>query len=128
MAENPVAVVFKASNRQEYIEAVKSSFVAIAKRTVLSALVSAAPFMAWGPLPYLSGLFVEWVLVKAANGAETGIFFMFVDFRVAVQHKDFEAAAIKNYRIQQTGTKEEKDAAEKELVAAVDAFVKFNRL
>lgn len=129
---NPIQVastVLKANSRKEYVEAVKTAFVTIGKKAVMGALTSALPLvMAWGPIPYLAGRAVEWVLVKAATAGDTGIFFIFVDFRVAVQHEDFEHIAIKNYRIQQSGTKEEKDAVEKELVLAVDNFVKLNRL
>lgn len=128
---NPVEVVtpiLKASSRKEYVEAVKSVFVIIGKKTVIAALTSALPFFGIPPFSYLAGMAIEWVLVKVATAGDMGIFFIFVDLRVAVQHEDFENIAIKNYRIQQSGTKEEKNAVEKELILAVDNFVKLNRL
>lgn len=116
------------SSRKEYIEAVKSSFISLAKKQVMAQIFVALPFMSWGPLAPLAGMLVDWVLRKAVEGAETGIFFAYVDFRVAAQNKDFTEAAIANHRAQLNGTQEDKDAAEKKLVEAFDRFIKLNRV
>lgn len=116
------------NNRKKYIEAVKAAFFSIAKKNLVNYLMSFGPFMAWGPIPLLISMFAERILSKAFEGAETIIFFKFVDFRVAIQNEKFTAAAIRNYEAQQNGTKEEKDEAEKELIKAHDDFVKLNHV
>lgn len=119
------------STRQKYVNSIKTSFVTLGKRTILAALAAipgAGPVFAWGPIPYLSGLAIDWGLTKIADGTDTGIYFLFVDFRVAHQSKDFTDAAMENYNAQMNGTKEEKNAAEKKLIEAFDTFVKLNNI
>lgn len=119
------------SNRKKYIEAIKRSFVTLGKKTLLAALASipgVGVVFAWGPMPYLTGLAIEWGLNKIANATDTGIYFLYVDFRVAAQSEDFTDAAMKNYEAQINGTKEQKDEAEKNLIETFDRFVKFNNI
>lgn len=116
------------SSRQEYIEAVKSSFVSLAKKQIISVLTKQFAFLAWGPLAPLFSIFIEKILTIAVNNTETGIFFLYVDFRVNQQSREFSRAALENYRIQISGTQEEKNEAEKKLIKIFDDFVKFNRI
>ena len=115
------------NNREKYAEAVKSALFTIAKKNLVKYLMSLAPFLSLGPFPILIGMLADKLLSKALEGGETLIFFKFVDFRVAEQNEEFTEAAIRNYEAQQNGTKEEKDAAEEELIKAHDNFVKLNR-
>lgn len=116
------------SKRQEYIDAVKSSFVSLAKKQVILALVKQFAFLAWGPAAPLLSILVEKILTIAVNSTETGIFFMYVDFRVSQQSRDFSKAALENYQIQISGTQEEKNEAEKKLIKTFDDFVKFSHV
>lgn len=116
------------SSRQDYINAVKSSFISLSKKTIMASIGSGIPFLVVPPLSYITERLVEWMLTKAVNGAETGIFFVYVDFRVASQNKDFMEAAYRNYQAQQNGTQKEKEDAEKDLIKKFDTFVKLNRI
>lgn len=114
------------SNRKEYIEAAKAAFLKLAMKQVITKMTAKFVFLAWGPLAPLFAMLVEKILTEAIEGGETAIFFVYIDFRVNGQSKDFVEAALNNYRIQQTGTQEEKDEAESKLITAFDSFVKLN--
>jgi hypothetical protein len=117
-----------ASNRKEYIEAAKAAFLNLAVRGAVLALTAEFPFLA---IPWVKGLFERLVrkIIKAGiEKGETGIFFVYVDFRVDRQASAFVEAALNNYRVQQTGTDQEKHEAEERLIAAFDDFVKLNRV
>jgi hypothetical protein len=112
-------------NRKEYIEAAKAAFLNLAKKAAMKNL--AAKFGGWiiaGPMGYITAWVVAEVLEAGVEKAETGIFFMYVDFRVHGQEKDFVEASLAYYRIQTTGSQEEKNAAEERLITAFDDFVK----
>lgn len=116
------------SSRKEYVEAAKAAFLNLAKKQVLSGL--AAQYGAWivtGPWGIVIGIVVNKILGLAIEKGDTGIFFLFVDFRVGDQEGEFTRAAIDHYRLQTSGTQEQKDEAEKKLIDAFDIFVKFNR-
>lgn len=116
------------SPRQLYIDAAKSAFINLAKKEVMAILFKELAFLSWGPLGAIAGMAIQKILEIAVNQGETAIFFVYVDFRVGDQQQKFSQAAIENYRIQQTGTKEEKLEAENRLVLAFNDFVKFNSL
>jgi hypothetical protein len=114
-----------ASNRKEYIEAAKAAFLNIAKREAMKNL--ALKFGGWivaGPMGIITAYVVAEVLEAGIEKGETGVFFIYVDFRVRGQEKDFVEASIAYYRIRSTGSQEEKNAAEERLITAFDDFVK----
>ena len=108
--------------RQEYVTLMKETFVTLGVKAVMSELTSKWSFFALPFFNPLTKLAVEWVVKFLAKHGETAAFFLYIDMRVGEQAKDFEAAAIKNFIAQKTGTPEEKKRAEENLKLKFTAF------
>lgn len=113
------------SSRDEYVDSVKRSFIAIGKDAVMKELLLKVPFLSLPVLNPFAALIVTWILTNIVNMTETGIFFLYIDMRVNSQAKEFEEAAYANRIAQMSGTPEEKKRAEHNLKVA---FTKFIRL
>jgi hypothetical protein len=117
------------SSRDEYVELLKSTALSLGKREIMPLLLSQLPkalttgFLGAVLSPVL-GFIVGKVLEIAIRETEIGAFFLYIDLRTSAQGRDFEKAARANLLKQQTGTPEEKAAAEKELISAFKSFVK----
>lgn len=111
--------------RDEYVASIKSAFIFVGTKAVKAQLVALTGFFG---LPLISGL-VDWALEKiltiVATQAETQIFFFFIDMRVAAQGRDFEAAALNYWKIQQSGDENARREAEGELLKKFVPLVKF---
>lgn len=116
------------SNRKEYIEAAKAAFLNLMVRGAIVGMTAQFPFLAIPGISQVFEMLVRKIISTGIEKGETGIFFVYVDFRVDRQASAFIDAALNNYRVQQTGTDEEKHEAEKRLIAAFDDFVKLNRV
>lgn len=117
-------------SRKEYVEAAKAAFLKLGKEQaikVLSKKLIAAGFgfLLAGPFATILPWVVDHVLVAAIEEGDTGIFFVYIDFRVGSQERDFSDAAMNYYRVQQNGTEAEKHEAEEKLIVAFDDFIKF---
>ena len=113
-------------NHQQYADIIKSAALSAGKKAVMSYIVTAVPFFALPIINPILGLVVNWVLTIAIDETEMGLFFMYIDFRTNLQGKEFEAAALENFRAQTEGTEEEKINAEKNLIAKFRALAKFS--
>lgn len=107
--------------RDEYVEAIKSSFVTIATRLTLTWAAS----FSGGVLNAILGRIIEAIARNLfqwlATQSELKIFFAYIDTRVGVQSKDFEDAAFNYWKLKQN----EKDP--KKLKAAeIDLWNKFS--
>ena len=111
--------------RDEYVASLKSAFILLGVKAVKTQLLALTGFFG---LPLVSGL-VDWALQKMltilATQAETQVFFFFIDMRVAEQGRDFEAAALNYWRLQQSGNEEMRKEAEVELIKKFVPLAKF---
>ena len=111
--------------RDEYVASIKSAFILLGVKAVKTQLLVVTSFFG---LPLVSGL-VDWALQKIltiiATQAETQAFFFFIDMRVAEQGRDFEAAALNYWRLQQNGNEESRKEAEVELIKKFVPLAKF---
>lgn len=110
-------------NYQEYVEAVKSTALTTAKKTLISALLKKVPFLFYGPFGAITTLAVEKALELLFKEAEFAVYFKYTDLRVDRQGLDFSRVAMENYKIQQTGTEDEKKKSEERLIACFKNFI-----
>lgn len=108
---------------KEYVQIVKSMGIEALKTSLLKGVVKQLPFLASGPMNWLTVKVVSWLAEKAAEQAEMMIFFQYIDMRSDSQAKDFEAAMIENHKAQTMGTPEDKKNAEEKLKAALIKLV-----
>ncbi len=111
--------------RDEYVELIKSTALDLGQRFVMSYLVAKLPFLAWPIVNPIASFIVGYVLKIAIRETEFGLFYLYIDTRTNKQGVAFMEAAIRNRKAQESGTPEEKEKAEKELIDAFRAFVKF---
>ena len=111
--------------RDEYVELIKSTALDLGQRFVMSYLVAKLPFLAWPIVNPIASFIVGYVLKIAIRETEFGLFYLYIDTRTNKQGVAFMEAAIRNRKAQENGTPEEKEKAEKELIDAFRAFVKF---
>lgn len=107
----------------EYIEVAKSLGIKVIEKSIVGGVVKAIPFFALGLPNTLLLKFAAWLAGVIAEQVEMGIFFKYVDFRTDAQAKDFELAMVNNHKAKLTGTKEEKDHAEKVLMDSLSRLV-----
>lgn len=112
------------TTRDEYVASIKSAFAAVGKDVVLKALLQKIPMLSFPILNPIVTYLVGWMISLLLDNAETGLFFLYIDMRVDVQAKDFEAAAYENRKAQLSGTPEEKALAEKKLKIAFSKFIR----
>lgn len=107
----------------EYVEVAKSLAVKVIEKSIIVGVAQAIPFLAIGiPNKALVKL-ANWLAELIVKQTEMSIFYKYVDFRSDAQAKDFELAMISNHKAQLTGTKEEKDNAEKVLMDSLSRLV-----
>lgn len=114
------------STRDEYVEVLKSTLVSMIKKSLLKALISKLPFLAWGPIGPFVGLVVGKLAEIVVKETEVGLFCFFIDLRTNRQAGKFTEASIENWKIQQGGTDEEKKLAENKLIDSFREFVKLS--
>ena len=112
-------------NRDDYVNSIRSAFVLLGTKAVMAELIALGGFFS---LPLINPL-VEWgiskVLTLAATTAETQVFFLFIDMRVAAQGRDFESAALNYWKLQREGKTDALKEAENELIQKFVPLVKF---
>lgn len=111
--------------KEESVAIVKSQFISISGGVLMSALCSYLPFFKIPPFNKIAELVINKATTKLASAAETGAFFVYINFNVDAQGRNFMSAAIKNHNAQINGSIEEKVIAEENLK---DAFRKLIRL
>lgn len=118
------------SPRDQYVEQLKSTFLALGKQQVLPLLLAQLParlttgFLGSLINPIL-GFLVGKILEIAIREAEIGAFFLYIDMRVKGQGKDFEAKMAAHLEAQKSGDPARISKAEKELLMSFKNFVKF---
>lgn len=117
------------SSRDEYVELLKSAALSMGKKAVMEYLRAHLPKLFAGFLGKIAnpiiGYLVGVVLEIAVRETEMGLFFLYVDLRTSAQGKDFEKQMRANLEAQKTGDLAKIAKAEKELIDAFKAFVKF---
>lgn len=115
-------------SRDEYVDVIKSSFVSIGSKAVHSGLVtafpSAAALLANPFTRFVIDFFIKKLLNFLAKESEMAVFFKYIDMRVGVQAKEFEAAAYANHAAQLTGDKDAIKKAENDLWAKFEPFAR----
>lgn len=110
---------------QEYVSLLKTAALETGKRAVMEYIVARVPFFGFKIINPIAGFVVGKVLSIAIEQTELGAFFLYIDLRTARQGRDFEAAAMKNALAQKSGTPDERQHAEAELIRAFRALAKF---
>lgn len=111
--------------RDEYVRTIKSVFVDLGVKGLMTFLIAEVPFLAL-PIPrYIVEHILSFVLGRLVDVAEMQIFFLYIDFRTSKQGKDFMDAVTANEKAKKNGTPEEKARAEK---ALIDRFREFAKL
>jgi hypothetical protein len=113
-------------NYQEYVEAVKSTALTTAKKTLISALVKKVPFLFWGPIAPLTAMAVEKGLELLFEQVEFAVYFKYTDLRVDKQGQVFAQVAMENYKVQKNGTEDEKKQSELRLINCFKNFISFH--
>jgi hypothetical protein len=111
--------------RDVAVRSIKLTFVATTKRALLLGLASGGPFFANSVVQNVASIVLDRILNWLANQAEMGVFFQFIDWRGAQQSEAFVKAADENRKAQESGTKEERERAEKNLWDAASNFIRF---
>jgi hypothetical protein len=113
-------------NYEEYVKAVKATALTTAKKALISALLRKVPFLFWGPFGAVTSLLVGKLLETLFEQAEFAIYFKYTDLRVDKQGVAFAQVAMDNYKIQKTGTEDEKIQSEKRLIECFKNFISFH--
>lgn len=111
--------------KQEYVNIIKSTFVNCGTKALMSYLKVQIPFFSLPVVSYLTEKVISYLLDVLANKTETGAFFIYIDFRVSAQGREFSNAALNNFEVQKNGTPEEKANAEKILIDSFRNLIKF---
>lgn len=111
----------------EYVEILKGQGQQILKKVLLRVLLRKLPFLAFGPANVLTVKAVEWLVKEGVEEGEMRLFFAYIDLRSDQFAKEFESIMIRNHKIQQIGTDEDKKAIELELEEALDRLVNLRR-
>jgi hypothetical protein len=111
--------------KDEYVEYVKSTFITMGRKSVMTALTVQFPILANPFLNKIVELVVSKIVTIIVVAAEMQAFFFYTDFRVAKQSEEYIAAALANKKAQESGTPEEKKIAEENLINIFRTFAKF---
>jgi hypothetical protein len=111
------------TTHKDYVEAIKNSAIAAAKKQLALALIKKVPYLFWGPLGPIMDFAIEQVVTILINETEFAIYFKYIDMRVDAQGRAFSEAAIKNLEAQKSGDPVAIAQAEKELMEKFKAFV-----
>lgn len=111
------------TTRDEYASAIQTALVSIIKQLVIKFAVEKFAFLAGGFFNPILGFFAGMLADYLGKQAEIHAFILYSDFRIDAEGRDFLAAAVKNNIAQQSGTKEEQLAAEKEFISSADKFI-----
>ena len=110
------------ANRDTYVASIKSAFVTMGNRVVMSFLATQFPFLL---SPFIKPI-VEWavnmVIETLVDNVEMQAFFMYIDTRVDQQGREFSAAALENLEAQKNGTPEQKLLARNNLISKFKSF------
>lgn len=111
----------------ENVELIKGASVTLLKEALLGVFIKWIPSLAFGPLNFVAVRLATKLAEELAERGELMFFFLNVDLRTNNQGKDFVSAMIKNHNAQKSGTPDEKQAAENELIIATNIFVDLRR-
>ena len=112
---------------QEYVDAIKASAISTGKKVLIGAVSKKLPFLFVPVIGPVVGLVLGKIVELLVKETEFAIFFKYIDMRTSAQGRDFSEAAINNFKIQQSGTPEEKAKSEKELIEKFRSFVILTR-
>lgn len=111
--------------RDEYVLSIKLAFVSLSTQFSMTWLISFLPFLSIPFFRKIAEGALNALFNHLANKTEMGVFFLYIDTRVALESDDFEEKAYKNFKAQRYGTSDEKIKAEKELW---DSFYRFAKI
>lgn len=110
----------------QYIDAILEAGISAFSKLTIAWIKTAVPFFNLPIISQLTDMVVNKIFEIGLKYTEMGAYFLLVDLTVSKQSKDFEAATIANYKIRQTGTTEEKQNAEQDLIDKARIFIKFH--
>jgi hypothetical protein len=100
----------------EYVSILKDSAIKLGVQALERELSKRLPFLFWPVISPITSLILTKLVSLLIKQTEFGAFFVYIDMRVTSQGRAFQRAALQNYKVQQTGTEEEKKNAEEELI------------
>lgn len=109
----------------DYINTLKGYLLKKMVKSSLKYILVKAPFLAWGPLGYITELILEKLVSIMINQTELALFLKFTDFRVSRQGKVFHNAILRNQTAQKGGNPDEIKIAEQELKDTFRDLIKF---
>lgn len=112
-------------SRDDYVAALKETALRVGKSVVIDWLIKRAPFLSWTIPNMIVGHIVGLVLEIAIKQTEFGLFFAYIDVRTSKQGREFEAAALRNAYVQKSGTPDERQRSERDLIDSFRRFVRF---
>jgi hypothetical protein len=112
-------------NYKQSADALKTAAKNIGSSAVIAYLVTVAPWVRLPVIYQIFAWFIKYIVGVAIDKTELGAFFLFIDMRTSQQGQAFADAALKNHEAQQSGTKEEKQVAEANLINKFRDLVKF---
>jgi hypothetical protein len=110
---------------QSDIDMIKSVVFTMSTKSISAFIKAQIPFFNLPIISNILDMVIKQIMGIAIDKTELGAFFLYINFHVNAQGKDFLDAARKNAIIQQSGTPEEKANAEKNLINSARAFIKF---
>ena len=111
----------------ENVQIVKDASVILLKEALLGVFIKWIPSLAFGPLNYVAVKLATKLAEELAERGELLLFFEHIDFRTNNQGKDFVAAMIRNHNAQISGSSDEKQAAENELIITANIFITLSK-
>lgn len=112
-------------SHDDYINTLKGYLLKKMVKSSFTYILAKAPFLAWGPLGYITQLILEKLISMLINETELALFLKFTDFRVSRQGKVFHNAMLRNQTAQKGGNPDEIKLAEQELKDTFRSLVSF---
>lgn len=112
--------------KDKYVAVSKWAATGLATQSAVGMIIAAVPFLGLPPFKQILSALIGRFVGSLVNLTEFGAFFVYTDFRVTRQGREFWDAAVKGYALQQTGTPKEKADAKADLHAKFSTLVRFN--
>lgn len=111
---------------EDLVRVAKDNFKMVAVAGLKSAAVSAFPILA-SPVPmYFIDAFLNWLVSKIADIMEEKAFFIYTDFRVSKQGREYVSAKVDGYKAEVSGNIEAIKEAHEKIKETFRVFAPFN--
>jgi len=111
----------------EWVVIAQNNGQSVLSKIILRVLLRKLPFLATGPLNYLTIKAVSWLAKETAEEAEMRAFFGAMDLSASAEGRELKAIMIRNTTIQKIGSEDDKKQIEAELEESLNKFVNLYR-